>query len=61
MSFYGVVNKFKSRKNRDTYYEEKTGYGDLVVKGSKSDMRKLCLGCSIREFNADIDFSDFSD
>jgi len=52
MSFYGEVLTFSSKKTALEYVEDNaTGMAsDICKAGTKSTMRKYCLGMSVRDF-----------
>jgi len=53
MSFWGEILCFDSAKDRKKYIELKEScYAqDILVAGSKSSLRKYCLGMSVANYN----------
>ena len=56
MSFYGMVRKFESKREAIEYAadNEKEQAQYITIAGTKSDMRKYCLGCSVADFEYNL-------
>ena len=57
MSFWGDYYKFSSKKDRKNYMDSLRLYSpEFAVAGTRRTLRKYSLGCSLEQYNRDLDW-----